>query len=199
MKCDIVIAGVGGQGVISIAAIIAASAMKEGLSVKQAEVHGMSQRGGAVQSNLRLSDGPIHSDMVPKGTANLVISMEPLEGLRYVEYLAKGGILLSSTEPFLNIPNYPPLTEVITQILSLPNAVTIDAKSLAQAAGSLRATNMVMVGAATPRLPIAAETIEGLIRSSFGRKGEKVVESNLAAFRLGREFAGSASASPPVV
>jgi indolepyruvate ferredoxin oxidoreductase beta subunit len=192
MKCDIVLAGVGGQGVISIAAIIASSAMKEGLSVKQAEVHGMSQRGGAVQSNLRLADGPIHSDMVPKGTAQLIISMEPLESLRYLDYLSAEGTLLTAIEPFLNIPNYPELETVLAQVRSLPRAVTVDAKKLAVQAGAARATNMVMVGAASPLLPIKPETIEELIVSMFKRKGDKVVESNVAAFRLGREIAPKA-------
>ncbi|MBW2733442.1 MAG: indolepyruvate oxidoreductase subunit beta [Deltaproteobacteria bacterium] len=188
MKYDIVLAGVGGQGVISIAAIIASSAMKEGLHVKQAEVHGMSQRGGAVQSNLRLSDGEIHSDMVPKGTADLLISMEPLESLRYLDYLSKEGTLFTASDPFLNIPNYPDLDGVLTKVRSLPRAVTVDAKKLASEAGSSRATNMVMVGAASHFLPIKPETLQGWIESMFKRKGEKVVEANLKAFALGREI-----------
>lgn len=186
MKCDIVLAGVGGQGVLSIAAIIASSAMKEGLAVKQAEVHGMSQRGGAVQSNLRLADGEIHSDMVPKGTANLLISMEPLESLRYVDYLAEGATLFTSTEPVLNIPNYPNLEETLAKVQKVPNAYLIDSKSLAKEAGAARATNMVMVGAASHLLPLSPDTIRNLIQIMFERKGEKVVESNLKAFELGR-------------
>lgn len=188
MKCDIVLAGVGGQGVISIAAIIASSAMEEGLQVKQAEVHGMSQRGGAVQSNLRLADGPIHSDMVPKGTAQMIIAMEPLESLRYVDYLAADGTIFASTEPVLNIPNYPELESVLGSVRALPKAVLVEAKKLAVEAGSARATNMVMVGAASHLLPIKPETMQGLIERMFARKGEKVVNANLKAFELGREI-----------
>lgn len=187
MKCDIILAGVGGQGVISIAAIIASSAMEEGLQVKQAEVHGMSQRGGAVQSNLRLSDGTIHSDMVPKGTAQLLISMEPLESLRYVDYLCADGTLLTSTEPVLNIPNYPELDEVLGHVRALPKAVLVDAKKLAVEAGSNRATNIVMVGAASHLLPLKPETLQKQISQMFARKGDKVVQANLKAFELGRE------------
>jgi indolepyruvate ferredoxin oxidoreductase beta subunit len=188
MKCDIVLAGVGGQGVISIAAIIASSAMEEGLHVKQAEVHGMSQRGGAVQSNLRLSDGAIHSDMVPKGTAQMIIAMEPLESLRYVDYLAKDGTIFASTEPVLNIPNYPELDGLLASVKALPKAVLVEAKKLAVEAGSARATNMVMVGAASHLLPLKAETMRGLISQMFARKGEKVVSANLKAFDLGRDI-----------
>ncbi len=188
MKCDIILAGVGGQGVISIAAIIASSAMEEGLQVKQAEVHGMSQRGGAVQSNLRLADGPIHSDMVPKGTAQMVIAMEPLESLRYVDYLAKDGTLFTSTQPVKNIPDYPELEGVLDSVRALPKAVLVDAKRLASEAGSPRATNMVMVGAASHLLPIQPQTIERLIKRMFTRKGEHVVTSNLEAFELGRKL-----------
>ncbi|MCK5799477.1 MAG: indolepyruvate oxidoreductase subunit beta [Deltaproteobacteria bacterium] len=188
MKSDIVIAGVGGQGVVSIAVIIASSAMEEGLQVKQAEVHGMSQRGGAVQSNLRLADGPIHSDIVPKGRADLVIAMEPLESLRYVDYLSPEGTLFTSMEPVLNIPDYPPLNDLLAKVRELPQAVLVDARALATEAGATRATNMVMVGAASHHLPIKPETIQKLIRSMFARKGDKVVSANLRAFELGREI-----------
>jgi indolepyruvate ferredoxin oxidoreductase beta subunit len=187
MKYDIVLAGVGGQGVISVAAIIASSAMKEGLAVKQAEVHGMSQRGGAVQSNLRLSDSDIYSDMVPKGAADLIISMEPLEGLRYLDYLSPEGMVLTSSEAVHNIPDYPDMDELLGRIRALPKAVLVEAKALAVKAGAARATNMVMVGAASHRLPIKPETICELIRTMFERKGDKVVQSNLEAFELGRE------------
>jgi len=188
MKSDIVIAGVGGQGVVSIAVIIASSAMEEGLQVKQAEVHGMSQRGGAVQSNLRLADGPIHSDIVPKGRANLVIAMEPLESLRYVDYLSPEGMLFTSMEPVLNIPDYPPLDDLLAKVRELPQAVLVDARALATEAGAARATNMVMIGAASHHLPIKPETIQKLIRSMFAGKGDKVVSTNLRAFELGREI-----------
>jgi indolepyruvate ferredoxin oxidoreductase beta subunit len=189
MKFDIVLAGVGGQGVLSISAIIASSAMKEGLHVKQSEVHGMSQRGGAVQANLRLSDEPIASDLIPRGRANMIISMEPMESLRYLGYLSKDGTLLTATKPVENIPDYPDLEGLLDKIRSLPNAILLDSDRLAREAGSARASNMVIVGAAARFLPVTPETIQRFIREVFARKGDKVVQTNLDAFEKGREAA----------
>ena len=191
MKYDIILAGVGGQGVLSVSAIIASSAMKEGLHVKQSEVHGMSQRGGAVLANLRLSDQPIASDLIPLGSASMILSMEPLESLRYLKYLNPAGTIITASEPMVNIPDYPALDGLLASISTLPHAALIDAEKLARAAGSARATNMVMVGAASHHLPVQVATIEHFIESLFARKGEKVVETNLKAFRAGREAAAS--------
>jgi indolepyruvate ferredoxin oxidoreductase beta subunit len=189
MKFDIILAGVGGQGVLSVSAIIASSAMHEGLSVKQSEVHGMSQRGGEVQANLRLSDTPIASDLIPRGTASLVLSMEPLESLRYLPYLAEAGTVLTSTDAVTNFANYPEIDGLLARIRELPRAILIDAERLARQAGSARATNMVMVGAASRLLPVKFETIEHFVRTLFAAKGAKVVEINLKALAAGREAA----------
>ncbi|MGE5199393.1 MAG: indolepyruvate oxidoreductase subunit beta [Rhodospirillaceae bacterium] len=191
MKFDIIIAGVGGQGVLSVSAIIASSAMQAGLAVKQSEVHGMSQRGGAVLANLRLSDRPIASDLIPRGSAALILSMEPLESLRYLEFLAPGGTVITATTPVSNIPDYPPVEDVLANIRRLPHALTVDAESLARKAGSARATNMVMVGAASPLLPVSFETLERFAQSIFAAKGPKVVETNLKALRAGRSAASA--------
>jgi indolepyruvate ferredoxin oxidoreductase beta subunit len=187
MKYDIIVAGVGGQGVLSISAVIAASAMNAGLQVKQSEEHGMAQRGGAVVSHLRLADSPIHSDLVPQAGADLIISMEPLESLRYLNYLSSGGKVLTAGDPVVNFPGYPDVEKTVDALNSLPNATIIDAAKLSRQAGSGRATNMVMVGAATPSLPIEAQFIEEHIREAFERKGPKVLEVNLDAYRLGVE------------
>ena len=189
MKFDIILAGVGGQGVLSVSAIIASSAMKEGLAVKQSEVHGMSQRGGAVLANLRLSDRPIASDLIPRGSAAMILSMEPLESLRYLEFLSAGGTVITATNPVANIPDYPPIDAVLASVRTLPHAVTIDAESLARKAGSARATNMVMVGAASALLPVPFDTIEHFVQSVFAAKGAKVVETNLKALHAGRAAA----------
>ena len=191
MKFDIILAGVGGQGVLSVSAIIASSAMHEGLSVKQSEVHGMSQRGGEVQANLRLSDKPIASDLIPRATASLVLSMEPLESLRYLPYLSDTGTVLTSTDAVTNFANYPEMDQLLAQIRALPRAILIDAERLARQAGSARATNMVMVGAASHLLPVTFETIEHFVRTLFAAKGAKVVETNLKALAAGREAATS--------
>ena len=187
MKYDVILAGVGGQGVLSVSAVIAFSAMKEGLFVKQSEVHGMSQRGGAVSSNLRLSDEPIASDLVSKGCASMILSMEPMESLRYLDFLSPDGILITDSTPYENIPIYPNIDEIYSAIKSLPNYLLVDAHKLAKEAGSARATNMVITGAASHHLPINVETMKQYIRDIFARKGEKIVESNLKAFELGRQ------------
>ena len=204
MKYDIILAGVGGQGVLSVSAIIASSAMKEGLHVKQSEVHGMSQRGGAVLANLRLSNTPIASDLIPLGAASMILSMEPLESLRYLRYLDQAGTIITSSDPLVNIPDYPEIEGLLASIRTLGhppaatppgaphvNTVLIDAERHAREAGSARATNMVMVGAASHWLPVQVETIQHFIESLFARKGEKVVATNLRAFLSGREAAAA--------
>jgi indolepyruvate ferredoxin oxidoreductase beta subunit len=163
--------------------------MHEGLSVKQSEVHGMSQRGGEVQANLRLSDKPIASDLIPRGTASLVLSMEPLESLRYLPYLSDTGTVLTSTDPVTNFDNYPDIDGLLARIRALPRAILIETERLARQAGSARATNMVMVGAASHLLPVKLETIEHFVRTLFAAKGAKVVETNLKALAAGREAA----------
>lgn len=189
MKYDIILAGVGGQGVLSVSAIIASSAMQEGLFVKQSEVHGMSQRGGAVLANLRLADASIASDLIPVGCASMILSMEPLESLRYLRFLSADGAVITSTNPVINIPDYPDLEQVLAHVRGLPASRLVDGELLARAAGSARATNMVMVGAASHRLPVKVETLEHHIRTVFAAKGDKVVETNVKAFRAGREAA----------
>jgi indolepyruvate ferredoxin oxidoreductase beta subunit len=195
MTFDIILAGVGGQGVLSLSSIIAAAALDHRLAVKQSEVHGMAQRGGAVTAHLRLADRPIESDLVPLGVASMILSLEPLESLRYLEYLAPGGTVVTATEPVANIPNYPPLDELIEAIAALPSSLLVDAAGLARRAGLAKATNMVMAGAASRWLPMPVATIERSIEARFVRKGEAVVQRNLAAFRAGQE-AGLCTAKP---
>ncbi len=187
MKYDVILAGVGGQGVLSVAAIIARGALKAGLEVRQSEVHGMAQRGGAVQAHLRLSDRPIAADLVGRGRADLILAMEPLEGLRYLGWLAPEGLLITAGEPVRNIPDYPDPAEVLAQVRRLPRARLVDAEALARQAGSARATNMVMVGAASADLPVAAGQLQQAIEEAFAAKGAEIVRLNLEAFRLGRE------------
>lgn len=190
MNYDIVLAGVGGQGVLSVAAVVATAALEEGLAVKQSETHGMSQRGGSVVAHLRLADAPIASDLIAHRSASMVLGLEPLESLRQLAYLAADGVLVTSSKPVTNIPDYPPLDELLAEIRRLPRSVVFDADALARRAGSGRAVNMVMVGAASPFLPLAAGTIERSIAERFRSKGEDVLEVNRKAFRAGRQAAG---------
>ena len=189
MRCDVILAGVGGQGVLSIAAIIAQAAVEEGLQVRQSEVHGMAQRGGAVLAHLRLSDTAIASDLVPKGAAHLVLSTEPLESLRYAEWLSPNGVLVSASEPLVNIPNYPDLKEILSAIESFPIGKVVEANTLAKEAGLAKAVNMVMVGAASAYLPLKSGTMEKTIEKMFAHKDAATVEANKKAYGLGKNAA----------
>lgn len=188
MKNDIILAGVGGQGILSIAAAIGLAAVNGNLYIKQSEVHGMSQRGGDVQSHLRISDAPIASDLIPEGKADLIISVEPMEALRYLPFLSSNGWVVTNTVPFINIPDYPQPEEVMAKVKSIRNHIAIDADAIARETGSSRASNIVMLGAASLFLDIPFEKIEEGIRQLFGKKGNDVVELNLKALRAGREY-----------
>ena len=185
MKKDIILCGVGGQGILSIATIIGEAATKAGLNLKQAEVHGMSQRGGDVQSHLRLSDAEIYSDLIAEGCADMIISMEPMESLRYLPYLAADGKIVTSNKPFVNIPNYPEMTDVTAALESLPS-VAMDIEEVAKNAGNARGANMVLLGMAARYLQILTpDQLCDAIRTIFARKGEAVVEANIKAFQAG--------------
>lgn len=187
MKTDIILCGVGGQGILSIATVIGQAAMNESLYIKQAEVHGMSQRGGAVQSNLRLSSAPISSDRIALGQADVIISMEPMEALRYIPYLKKDGWIITSNTPFVNIPNYPEMATLDANYAKLPHVIRIDIEQVAKDNGIPRSANMILLGAAQKALGIEFEKLKDAIRVIFGRKGDRVIEDNFKALELGKE------------
>jgi len=189
MKKDIILAGVGGQGILSIAAVIGMAAIDSGLQLKQAEVHGMSQRGGDVHSNLRISDSEIYSDLIPFGHADLIISVEPMESLRYLPFLSKEGWLITNNVPHVNIPNYPPIEDVYKEIEAVKYHVMLDADQMAKDLGAPRSANMVILGAASPWLEIEYAALEKSIEKIFGRKGADIVAQNHKALAAGREYA----------
>ncbi len=185
-KTDIKLAGVGGQGILSIATIIGEAATAAGIQLKQAEVHGMSQRGGDVQSDLRLSDGPIHSDQIPLGGADLILSMEPMEALRYLPWLSPDGVVVTSSRPLVNIPDYPDEAALLAELDALPRVVRLDIEGLARELQSPRSANMILLGMAAPYIPLlSAEQLRAALESVFGRKGPDVVQANLRAFEAG--------------
>ena len=186
MKQDIILSGVGGQGILSIATMIGEAATQAGLTLKQAEVHGMSQRGGDVQSNLRLSDGEIASDLITAGTADMILSLEPMEALRYLPYLNKDGWVITSSSPFKNIPNYPDDDALKADFRTLPHVVTVDVEAMAKEHSMPKCANVILLGAAARYLNIlSVEQLRASIARVFGSKGEAVVEMNQRAFDLG--------------
>jgi indolepyruvate ferredoxin oxidoreductase beta subunit len=186
MKKDIILAGVGGQGILSIATVIGAAALEQGLYLKQAEVHGMSQRGGDVQSNLRLSSAPIHSDLIPKGGADLIVSLEPMEALRYLPYLSENGWIITNTVPFKNIPNYPEMTDIQASLDAAGQVIAIDVDEIAKSVLSPRSANMFLLGATAAVLDILdPDKLRDGIRKVFARKGEAIVDTNVKAFDAG--------------
>ena len=187
MKSDIILAGVGGQGIISIAAAIGNAALIKDLYMKQAEVHGMSQRGGSVQSTLRISSKPIASDLIPYGGADMVLAIEPMESLRYIPFLKEDGWLVTNSVPFLNISDYPELDNVIAEIKKREKHVIIDADAIAAEVATKRASNMVMLGAGSFFIDIPVEAIQDGIRQIFASKGERIIDMNIAAMMAGRE------------
>ena len=189
MKTDIILAGVGGQGILSIAATIGMASIANNLNIKQAEVHGMSQRGGAVQSHFRLSSDPISSDLIPKGKADIILSVEPMEALRYLDFLKPDGWIVTNAIPFVNISNYPEIEMVLNKLKSRKNTIILDADKIAKDLGSSRSSNIVMLGAASPFIDIPYEALEEAIKEIFLRKGDKIIEANINALRAGREFA----------
>ncbi len=186
MEINIILAGVGGQGILTIAAVIDMAALQSGLTVRQAEVHGMSQRGGAVQSHLRIADREIYSDLIAEGTANLILSVEPLEALRYLPFLAAEGRMVTSTDPFINMAGYPTMEAILVELHRTGQPVLVNAAELAREAGSVRTSNMIMLGAAAPFTGLAPEALEAAIGRLFQAKGADIVEMNIRAFRRGK-------------
>ena len=191
MKSDIVLAGVGGQGILTIATILGSAALADNLHLKQAEVHGMSQRGGDVQSNLRISSSAIHSDLIPLGGADMIVSLEPMEALRYLPFLSKQGWVVTNSNPFVNIDNYPEMEKIEAELKTLPKLIMFDMDKTAKEVATSRSSNLVLLGACSPLIDMDETKIENAIRALFIRKGEKVVDSNIAAFREGRKIAQS--------
>lgn len=189
MKRDIILAGVGGQGILSIAAVIGMAAVESGLQLKQAEVHGMSQRGGAVQSHLRISDQAISSDLIPEGTCDMILSVEPMEALRYLPFLAPEGWVVTSSKTFENIDDYPDGEALYNEIRKIENSILLDASEIAREVGSQKVSNMVMLGAASDHLGLSMESLEGALEVLFGRKGEEIVQLNKIALHTGRNVA----------
>ncbi len=189
MKTNIILSGVGGQGILTIAAVLDTAALDQDLFVKQAEVHGMSQRGGAVQSHVRISDKVIHSDLIPLGKADMILSVEPMELLRYLPYLKPDGWLVTDSQPFVNNINYPEQETLFTEIKTHPNNVIVEATEIAKKIGNSKTANMVLLGAASSLIPLSEESFIKAINTLFQRKSERIVNLNIEAFNAGKKLA----------
>lgn len=187
MKTDIILSGVGGQGILSIAAVIGTAAIDANLFMKQSEVHGMSQRGGAVQSHLRISDQPVESDLIPHGSCDLILSVEPMESLRYLPYLSGKGWVITNANPFKNIDNYPAEEDLFRTIANLPHQRMINADKIAREIGTRKVSNMVMLGASSDKIGLSQEQLKGSLEKIFSRKGQEIINLNLQAFNQGRK------------
>jgi len=185
MKKDIILCGVGGDGIVSVAKIISDAALTLGMNVKQSEIHGMSQRGGSVFSHLRISSEPIFADVIPEGKADIILSSEPMEALRYLTFLAPDGVVITNSDPFVNIKNYPDIEKVNAELKKLKKCVSFNANAIAKELNARG--NMVLLGAAAPYLELPFEELEKAIKAIFGRKGDAVVETNIKAIRAGRD------------
>jgi indolepyruvate ferredoxin oxidoreductase beta subunit len=185
MKKDIVLGGVGGQGILTIAATIGTAAVGSGLFLKQSEVHGMSQRGGDVMSNLRLSSNEIFSDLIPEGKADLIIGVEPMEAIRHLNMLKSDGWLITNKKPFINIPNYPEVESVLSEVEKINHHVYLDADTIAKELGTVKAANMVMLGAAIPFIGLEFSSFENALQVIFGKKGQDIIDLNIAALKAG--------------
>jgi len=190
-KADIVLAGVGGQGVLTAAGLLAEAARRAGLTVKQGEIHGMSQRGGAVTANLRMAEGPVASDLIPRGAATMILSLEPVEALRCLPYLADSGVVVTSSSPVENIPDYPPMANVLEALSRLPSSIVVEADPLARQAGSAHANNVVMLGAAAALLPFPESLLRDVVGEYFRGRSARLEEVNLKAFDSGKAAAAA--------
>ncbi|MGB3943892.1 MAG: indolepyruvate oxidoreductase subunit beta [Methanothrix sp.] len=186
--CDVVVVGVGGQGVILISEIIGRAAMLAGLSVRGVETHGMAQRGGSVINHIRV--GCRYSAMISPGGADVLVAMEPAEALRYASYLSPEGVALVNTRPLLPVTvttgqaTYPSIEEILAPLREASSRVyPMDATRLAAEAGSPQAANVVMLGALARHLPIGEERLQEALSKIVPAR---FLEVNRKAFELGK-------------
>ena len=180
-KTNIIIVGVGGQGILLTSKILGYLALKMGEEVKVSEVHGMSQRGGSVITHVRIGED-IHSPLVDPGEADFVLSFEKLEALRAEYFLKEGGVLISNTQEILPMPVITGAAQYPEKAPETKKNVMLDALALAEEAGSSRAVNIVLLGVLARFLDWPEESWEDAIAASVP---PKTLEINLRAFRAG--------------
>ena len=182
----IVLSGVGGQGVLSLAQIVLEALRRSGFHALQSEIHGMSQRGGSVHAQVCFSEVPLTSPIIDEGCAELLIALEPLEALRYVAMLRMDGHLVVSEEPQVNMEGYPPLDDVYAALKAVRGAHLLDTEDLARRLNHRQAGGMALLGMASRHLPVPEATWHAVITERFEAKGARIIEKNLEAFEAGR-------------
>ncbi len=182
----IVLSGVGGQGVLSLAQIVLEALRRSGFHALQSEIHGMSQRGGSVHAQVCFSEVPLTSPIIDEGCAELLIALEPLEALRYTAMLRMNGHLVVSEEPQTDMEGYPPLDDVYAALKTVRGVHLVDTEDLARRLGHRQAGGMALLGMASAFLPVSNEIWQEVITQRFESKGARVTEKNLEAFHAGR-------------
>lgn len=187
-KLDLLITGVGGQGAILASDIIGKAAVNAGLPIRAAETHGMAQRGGSVVNHIRVGNN--YGSMIPKKGADLLLALEPMEAVRYLNFLKDGGIIIVNTHPIIpvtvtsGLTKYPEVSDILDVLSEKYIVKAFNADEVASEAGNRLAMNVVMVGAASAYLPIPKGI---LLESVKVLVPQKTVEINLRAFEMGRQ------------
>ncbi len=201
MKLNVVIVGVGGQGALTTSGILARAAMKAGLNVITAETHGMAQRGGSVEVHVRIGD--VKAPLIPEGKADVMIALEPSEALRYSKFLNSKSIVILNTRKIIppsvtaGTGTYPELDEILTELRKItPRVIAVNASEIAEKAGNILATNVVVIGMLLGYfpMPFKIEHVEEVIREVMP---DKIVDLNLRALKMGYE--STKSVQPSVV
>ncbi|OGO31235.1 MAG: hypothetical protein A2Z29_09360 [Chloroflexi bacterium RBG_16_56_11] len=202
-EINIIICGVGGQGVVVMSELLGNAAVKDGVAVKGSEVLGMAQRGGSVFSNIRLGGGAV-SPLTPEGKCDVLIAVEPSEALRNIQYLAKDSVVVLNSRMvmpytvYMGKSKYPRKEDILAKLKKVTDRIIVlDATKLGEEAGSIQAANMAMMGAlfGTGLLPVSVETAKAVIQSRFPAKA---AATNLKAFDLGYAAAQQALKGEPV-
>lgn len=188
MKTDVLITGVGGQGILLTSMVIGRAATKAGMTVRSSETHGMAQRGGGVVSHVRMGD--VHSPLIPKGGADFLIAFEPLEAIRNADFIKDGCYAVVNTHPIRptgskkKIGHYPPIEDILMALMEFSQTIPIEATELAKEAGNPLTLNVVLLGAVTALkgFPINEEDMVKMIKGSVP---PKALEANMNAFELG--------------
>lgn len=184
----VIVAGVGGQGAITVSQLILGAAWKSGYYTLQSEVHGMSQRGGSVNAQILFDKKEVTSPVIMEGRGDLLIGLEPLETLRYLNLLDEGAFVISSVSPIKNMMTYPEIGKIIAELKKIPGVLLIDTEKLSVELDNKNAGNMILLGVASKHLPFEDNTWYEVINERFEGKSEVLIKKNIEAFEYGKNL-----------